>query len=73
MMANVFIDGEHIINKTHIAKVKVEGSEEINVSVLPSNETRFALLANLFFCEGIQSKVLSDLFHFYIKHKFKDI
>lgn len=58
MMANVLIDGDNVVNKTHIAKVKDDGSDDISVSVLPSNETRFALLANLFFCEGIQSKVL---------------
>nr|BAN20564.1 conserved hypothetical protein [Riptortus pedestris] len=58
MVANVYIDGNNVKSLTHIAKLKDDGTNNIEVSVLPNTETRFALLANLFFSEGVQSKVL---------------
>ncbi|KAL1140191.1 hypothetical protein AAG570_000123 [Ranatra chinensis] len=57
MMANVFLGKETIKNCTYIAKVRNSGNE-MDLETVPESETRFALLANLFCCEGKPCKVL---------------
>ncbi|XP_073985108.1 ester hydrolase C11orf54 homolog isoform X2 [Rhodnius prolixus] len=59
IMANVLIDScaNSTVQKTHIAKVNNK-TENCEVEVLPSEETRCTLMANLYACEGTPSKVL---------------
>uniref|UniRef100_A0ABD2WP08 DUF1907 domain-containing protein n=1 Tax=Trichogramma kaykai TaxID=54128 RepID=A0ABD2WP08_9HYME len=57
MMMNVMIDSSKIKNGTRIASVKND-DQTCLLEVLKGNETRFALLANLFLCEGIPGRVL---------------
>lgn len=65
-MANVLIDScaNSTVQKTHIAKVNNK-TENCEVEVLPSEETRCTLMANLYACEGTPSKVIK----FYVKYK----
>lgn len=56
-MMNVLINCSKIKNGTRIASVHKE-NESCVLETLKGNETRFALLANLFVCEGIPGKVL---------------
>ncbi|KAK9497034.1 hypothetical protein O3M35_012824 [Rhynocoris fuscipes] len=56
MMANVVINGS-IVQRTYIAKVH-DKTEQVDLSTLPDSELRFALLANLYACQGSPSKVL---------------
>lgn len=57
MMMNVMIDSPKLKNATRIASVD-KSNEQCILETLKGNETRFALLANLFLCEGITGKVL---------------
>lgn len=57
MMMNVMIDSPKLKNATRIASVD-KTDEKCVLETLKGNETRFALLANLFVCEGITGKVL---------------
>ena len=57
MMMNVMIDSAKIKNGTRIASVN-KTDETCVLDTLKGSETRFALLANLFLCEGIPGKVL---------------
>lgn len=57
MIANVRFDKNSVESKTRVAVVKDDGTTNIDVKILPDTETRCALLANLFLCEGLQSKV----------------
>lgn len=54
---NVMINSAKIKNETRIASVN-KTDETCVLETLKGNETRFALLANLFLCEGIPGKVL---------------
>lgn len=55
-MMNLKIDAKSMKNETRIAWVNPEGKCVLENSL--GNETRFALLANLFACEGKAGKVL---------------
>ncbi|OXU19862.1 hypothetical protein TSAR_003978 [Trichomalopsis sarcophagae] len=57
MMMNVMINSSKLKNQTRISSVNTE-DETCVLETLKGNETRFALLANLFLCEGITGKVL---------------
>ncbi|XP_011503427.1 PREDICTED: uncharacterized protein LOC105366625 [Ceratosolen solmsi marchali] len=57
LMMNVMINSNKIKNATHIASVD-KNNETCVLETLKGNETRFAVLANLFLCEGIPGKVL---------------
>lgn len=48
-----------VTNKTHIARV-TPGDEQCELSQVPSDEIRCALLANLFLSEGKPGKVSKD-------------
>lgn len=57
MMMNLhFKTAKDIDNKTRISIV--DADKTCKLSTLPPNETRFALLANLFLCEGQSGQVL---------------
>jgi hypothetical protein len=56
-MMNVMINSNKIKNETHIASVD-KNNDTCVLETLKGNETRFAVLANLFLCEGIPGKVL---------------
>lgn len=49
-------DGEVLANETHVARTL--SREIIELTKVPKNETRCALLGNLFLCEGKPGKVL---------------
>ncbi|XP_058798060.1 ester hydrolase C11orf54 homolog [Phymastichus coffea] len=57
LMMNVMIDCAKIKNGTRVASVNKKDQTCV-LGTLKGNETRFALLANLFMCEGIPGKVL---------------
>ncbi|XP_066997889.1 ester hydrolase C11orf54 homolog isoform X1 [Anabrus simplex] len=57
MMVNAEVIGNKVNNHTRIAKVNVADDSCI-LETLPDTESRFALLANLFCCEGKSGKVL---------------
>ncbi|XP_049805643.1 ester hydrolase C11orf54 homolog [Schistocerca nitens] len=57
MMANMELENGKINNQTRISKVSQEDDSCI-LEILPNSETRCALLANLFCCEGKPGKVL---------------
>ncbi|KAF5292596.1 hypothetical protein FQA39_LY13929 [Lamprigera yunnana] len=53
---NVSIDGDEVDQQTRIAKID-ERTDSAILEKLPNSETRFALLANLFVCEGKEGQV----------------
>ena len=55
MVANISLDGNEVVNKTYISKIKDDNS--LASEILPKTETRFCLLANLFCSEGKTSNV----------------
>lgn len=57
LMANLAIDGDKIDNQSRMAKVNTKDSGCI-LQILPNDETRHALLGNLFCSEGKPGKVL---------------
>ncbi|KAJ8679874.1 hypothetical protein QAD02_015661 [Eretmocerus hayati] len=57
MMMNIMIDSSKVKSLTRIASVN-KNDETCVLETLKDSETRFALLANLFLCEGIPGKVL---------------
>ncbi|XP_066587383.1 ester hydrolase C11orf54 homolog [Prorops nasuta] len=56
LMMNILISSSEVKNKSHIASVNKE--DQCHLQTLPNNETRLALLANLFVSEGKPGKVL---------------
>lgn len=58
MMMNVAIDKNNDVDQqTRISSVNKTTGECV-LQILPKNETRFALLANLLLCEGKPGKVI---------------
>lgn len=57
MMMNTFLNCGKLKNETRLASVD-ENDNSCKLETIQGGETRFALLANLFVCEGIQGKVL---------------
>ena len=57
MMMNILQENNDVKNETRIASVDVKRGSCV-LQTLPKNETRFALLANLFLSEGKVGKVL---------------
>ncbi|RZB40837.1 DUF1907 domain containing protein [Asbolus verrucosus] len=55
---NLSIENGVVDQQTRISKVNPENESIPIQEVLPNSETRVALLANLFFCEGTPGKVL---------------
>jgi len=55
-MVNLSINGKTVDNQSRIAKVNTE-TKGCDLFIPPSNETRHALLGNLFYCEGKPGKV----------------
>lgn len=49
-------DGTHV-NETHIARVTPDADEKCATMKVPHDETKFALMANLFVSEGQSGKV----------------
>lgn len=57
-MANLAIDGDKIDNQSRMAKVNPKDDGCV-LQVLPNDETRHALLGNLFCSEGKPGKVIN--------------
>ena len=57
-MMNVLINTGKLKNETRLSTVDKSDHSCVLHELTGKNETRFALMANLFLCEGIQGKVL---------------
>lgn len=53
-------DGSHV-NETHISRVTPDAGELCATMKVPHNETKFALMANLFVSEGQSGKVCTSI------------
>lgn len=51
-----------VVNETHIARVTADATEDVNTIRVPHDETRFALMANLYVSEGQPGKVSFIMF-----------
>lgn len=50
-----------IVNETHIARVTPDAEEDCDAKKVPPNETKFALMANLYVSEGARGQVCRSL------------
>ncbi|KAF6206891.1 hypothetical protein GE061_018127 [Apolygus lucorum] len=56
-VCNILIDGDNVTSGSYVGKV-TDGDEKLECLPIPSSETRFALMANLYCSQGKPGKVL---------------